>query len=116
MNPSLVFVSRSISFLGIIILIVGAVAEFRKGYVGRIGIAGNAFLLWQIFFGVWDMLPEYFQWYLNIGTLVAIIAVFSYLLKEKLPSEFYDFCFVTYGSLSILFVIVFASELGIPLF
>ena len=116
MSPSLVFVPRSISFLGIIILMVGVVVEFRKGHVGRIGILGNAFLLWQIFFGVWDMLPEYFQWYLNIGTLVAIIAVISYLLKEKLPSEFYDLCFVAYGSLSILFVIIFALELGIPRF
>lgn len=96
-----------------VILFVAGIAEFRQGHIGRLGIAGNAFLLWQVFFGVWDKLPDYFQWYLNVGTLVAVIALASYVLKERLPTEFYQVCYLAYGSFSVLFTIVFAFQFGL---
>jgi len=115
MHPDLVFLPKPIPILSLIIILLSCLKELRQGYIGRIGIAANAFLLWQIFFNAWDRLPTFFQWYLNIGTVVGIIAIISYISKESLPSEFYDFCYIFYGSLSILLTIIFAIELGIPL-
>ena len=106
MLGSLVFVPKVISYIALIILVLAGIAEFRQGHIGRLGIAGNAFLLWQIFFPIFSTLPNWFQWYLNIGTILAIIAVPSYLFKFSLPSEFYTFSFIGYGSFSIILAIV----------
>ena len=119
MTEGLIFIPKVISLLAIIGLVLVGIAEFRKGHIGRIAIAGNAFLLWQIFFPSWDILPTWFQWYLNLGTIFAIIAVPSYLLKNSfrtsLPTEFYKIAYVLYGSFSILIAIAIAIYLKIPL-
>lgn len=115
MDESLIFIPKPVCWLGLAILLLAALKEYRQGYIGRIGIAANAFLLWQIFFSAWNTLPEWFQWYLNVGTIVAITAMISYVFKESLPSEFYDFCYIFYGSLTVLFAIVVAYQAGVPL-
>jgi len=86
-------------------LLVG-IAELRRRYVSRIGIASNAFFLWQIFYSRWTTLPEWLQIYLNLGTIFAMIAIASYLLKIRLPSEYYSIAYILYGSFSVLIVIV----------
>jgi uncharacterized membrane protein len=63
-------------------------------------------LLWQIFYDTFNTLPTLFQWYLNIGTFVGIIALGAYLLKQKLPTKFYQGCFIAYGSISVIIVIL----------
>ena len=50
MIGSLIFIPKIISYVALIGLMIAGIAEFRQGHIGRIGIAGNAFLLWQIFF------------------------------------------------------------------
>ena len=57
-------------------------------------------------FPIWTTLPNWFQWYLNIGTILAIIAIPSYLFKFSLPTEFYKFVFFGYGSFSIILALV----------
>ena len=106
MIGGLVFIPKIISYIALAGLIIAGIAEFRQGHIGRLGIAGNAFLLWQIFFPVWATLPNWFQWYLNVGTILAVIAIPSYLFKFSLPTEFYKFAFIAYGSFSIILAIV----------
>ena len=115
MTDGLIFIPKVISLLAIAGLVLFGIAEFRRGHIGRIAIAGNAFLLWQIFFSSWNALPNWFQWYLNIGTIFAIIAIPSYLFKESLPKEFYQVAFVLYGSVSVIIAIIIAIYLKIPL-
>jgi len=106
MVGGLVFIPKIISYVALIVLVLAGIAEFRQGHIGRLGIAGNAFLLWQIFYPTFLSLPNWFQWYLNIGTILAIIAIPSYLFKFSLPSEFYTFSFIGYGSFSVILAIV----------
>ena len=80
--------------------------EYAQGHIGRLGLAANAFFLWQIFFTKWLLLPELFQWYLNLGTIFAIVGVGSYLLRESLPTIFYRIALVLYGSISIIVIII----------
>ena len=114
MDGNLVFIPKPVCWLGLVILLLAALKEHRQGHIGRIGIAANAFLLWQIFFSAWDMLPEWFQWYLNFGTVVAIIAIISYVFRKSLPSEFYDICYILYGSLTVLLAVLVAYQAGVP--
>src|SRR5437879_67210 len=114
MDASLVFLPKPVPILGLILLFVAAIAEMRQHYVGRIGIAPNSFLLWQIFFCYWNLLPDWFQLYLDLGSVVAVVAILFYLARESLPTEFYQFSFVLYSSLSVLAAIVVAVQLGIP--
>ena len=100
-----VFLPKSLSYLAIFCIILAAIVERRQGHISRPAIVANAFFLWQIFYGEWNKLPEWLQWYLNIGTLCALIALASYLLKESLPTEFYQFCYYVYGSITILVLI-----------
>ena len=120
MIEELVLIPKIISFLALAGLILYSLVEYRQGHIGRLGIAGNAFLLWQIFFPIWATLPNWFQWYLNLGTIFAIIAISSYLLKNlfrtSLPTEFYQIAYYLYGSLSIIIALVIAIYLKIPLF
>jgi len=119
MASGLIFIPKIVSLLVILGLVLFGIVEFRKGHIGRISIAGNAFLLWQIFFSSWNVLPSWFQWYLNLGTIFAVIAVPSYLFKNSfktsLPTEFYKIAFVLYGSFSIIVAIIIAIYLKIPL-
>ena len=107
MFEGLVFVPKLISYISLLGLIIAGIAEFRQGHIGRLGIAANAFLLWQIFFSVWGALPIWVQWYLNVGTILAVIAIFSYLFKLSLIKEFYQVAFILYGSFSLIFAIIF---------
>lgn len=52
MIGELIFIPKIISYIALIALIIVGIAEFRQGHIGRSGIAGNAFLLWQIFFPI----------------------------------------------------------------
>jgi hypothetical protein len=113
MLPSFIVLPKSVSLIVMVVLLVAGIAEYRQGHIGRIAIAGNAFLLWQIFFGVWEKLPNFFQWYLNLGTVVAVIAIISYVTRESLPTEFYQFCYFAYGSFSVLLTIIFAFQFGL---
>jgi hypothetical protein len=96
-----------------IIMVVAGIAEARQGHIGRLGIAANAFLLWQVFYSVWQKLPDLFQWYLNLGTVVGVIAILSYLTKTRMPKEFYQLCYLFYGSFSVLLTIIFAFQFGL---
>jgi len=116
MIGTFIFVPKIISYIGLIGLIIAGIAEFRQGHIGRLGIAANAFLLWQIFFNVFTQLPIWFQWYLNIGTLFAIIAIPSYLFKFSLPKEFYQISFILYGSFSIIIAAIMPFFLGLSNF
>ena len=116
MIDSLVFLPPSISMLALLGLLIAGIVEIRHGmWIGRPGITVNALLLWQIFYKSWTFLPEWFQWYLNIGTVVAIVSLGSYLLGESLPKEFYQITFILYGSISIIAVVWMAIFSGIPI-
>jgi len=49
MVGGLVFIPKIISYGMLILLVLFGIKEFRQGHIGRLGIAANAFLLWQIF-------------------------------------------------------------------
>ena len=115
MISQLIFIPKIISLLVLGGLILASIVEFRQGHIGKIAIAGNAFLLWQIFFSNWGGLPIWFQWYLNIGTILAVIAIPSYLFKKSLPTWFYQGAFILYGSISVIITVVIAILLKIPL-
>ncbi len=106
---------KGLFLIGLIGIFVAGIAEFRKGHIGRPAIFVNAIFLWQIFFSIWASLPIWMHWYLNIGSIVGLIALIAYIPKWKLPKEFYQFCFYLYGSLSIIIVIIMAIYLKMPL-
>jgi len=109
-------IPKGIFLIGLVGIFIAGLVEFRQGHIGRPAIFANALLLWQIFFSVWSTLPLWLNWYLNIGSIVGMIAIISYIPRHHLPTEFYKFCFILYGSLSILLVIGFSIYLKIPLF
>jgi uncharacterized membrane protein len=106
MLETLVVIPKDFSSLAIIVLLLAGLVQYRQGHISRPAVVGNAFLLWQIFYADWNDLPSLLQLYLNIGTIIAVVALASYLLKESLPSEFYTFCYLFYGSVSVLIVIL----------
>ncbi len=113
---SLIFdVPRGIFLIGLIGIFVAGIVEFRQKYIGRPAIFINSLLLWQIFFIVWAVLPTWMQWYLNIGSIVGLIALVAYIPKWSLPTEFYQLCYYAYGSLSIIPVVFMSFYLKIPL-
>lgn len=117
MIGEMIFIPKVASLLGLFGIFIAGLMERRQGHIGRIGIAANAILLWQIFFAVWDILPDWFQWYLNIGTVLMIIALVSYFTKLfRLPTLFYQVSYYLYGSFSIIFVVIMAFFLGMPVF
>jgi len=61
MVEQLVFLPKSISLAALLVLIVAGTAEIRQGHIGRPGIVANGFLLWQIFFSSWNILPYWFS-------------------------------------------------------
>jgi len=116
MIGALIFLTQPLSLLALVGLFLLVLMELRQGHIGRIGIALNAFLLWQIFYASWDLLPSWFQWYLNLGTIFASISIISYVIRESLPTEFYKMASIFYGSLSIVLVLFSALFLGIRIF
>lgn len=108
MIGSLIFLPKLISSLALIVLLIAGIAEIRQGHIGRVGIFLNSMFLWQIFYESFQTLPEWFQWYLNIGTILGVLALIAYFLHERLPTAFYQFCFIAYGSISILIILLLA--------
>ncbi|MBI2654399.1 hypothetical protein HYX02_06355 [Candidatus Woesearchaeota archaeon] len=104
MIETLIILPKSLSYIAMIGLVVAGIVEFRQSYIGRVGIFLNSLLLWQIFYHYFNNLPNWFQIYLNIGTIIGIIALVAYLSKESLPVEFYQISFLAYGSFSILII------------
>lgn len=114
-NSLILAIPRGVFLLGIIGLFIAGIAEFRRGHIGRPAIFVNALLLWQIFFSVWATLPIWMQWYLNVGSIVGLVALIAYIPKWRLPKEFYQVCFILYGSISIIIIIGISISLGISL-
>ncbi|MDP2750274.1 MAG: hypothetical protein Q8O89_05580 [Nanoarchaeota archaeon] len=106
MLGSLIILPKAISYIVLIVLLIAGIVEFRQGHIGRIGIFLNSILLWQIFYPTFNTLPSWFQWYLNIGTVIGVIALLAYFSRQSLPTIFYQVCFMGYGSISILIVSV----------
>ena len=117
MVGGLVFVPKTISFLAIIGLVIAGLTELRKGasWLSRPSIIANSFLLWQIFFPIWANLPQIFQLYLDIGTIAAIVAIFTYFSHKQLPSLFYNIAFLLYGSFSVLAIIFISIKYGLKI-
>lgn len=108
-------IPRGLFLLGLVAVFVAGITEFRQGHIGRPAIFINALFLWQIFFSVWGILPVWMQWYLNVGSIAGLIAIIAYVPKWRLPTEFYQFCYYAYGSLSIIIVIFLSIYLKIAL-
>lgn len=106
MTGALIFVPQIISFVAMLFLVIYGIREIRRGHIGRIELAANVFLVWQLFFPVWASLPEYFQLYLNVGSVVAIVALVTYFTRTSIPSGFYKFTLVTYGSIAVVAAVV----------
>ena len=105
MFGSLIILPKSVSYIVLIGLVVAGILEFRQSFIGRVGIFLNSMLLWQLFYSSFNSLPNWFQWYLNIGTIAGIIALVAYIIGQSLPSEFYQICFIAYGSISVLIAV-----------
>jgi hypothetical protein len=106
MVGSLILLPKSVSYIALILLLIAGVVEIRQGHIGRVGIFLNSMLLWQIFYEPFQTLPLWFQWYLNIGTILGVLALIAYFLHESLPTEFYQISFIAYGSISILVILL----------
>jgi hypothetical protein len=104
-----------ISLLIMLGLLVAGIAERRQGHIGRVAIFLNAILLWEIFYGSFASLPLLYQYYLNIGSIVGLIAIIAYIPRRSLPTEFYTFAYLFYGSFSVLLAIIGAVYFNIPL-
>lgn len=105
MIGSLVLLPPLVSVGALILLLIYGYIEMRKQYIGRIAMVANVFLLWQIFYNNFQQLPSALQWYLNIGSILAIVGLITYLSRSSLPSGFYRIGFLLYGSISVLIVI-----------
>ena len=105
MLGSLILMPKSISFIALVLLLIASIAELRKHHIGRVALAANVFLLWQIFYSTFQQLPGVFQWYLDLGSVVAVVGLFTYLTRSSLPSKFYNITMVLYGSLSVVAVV-----------
>ncbi len=104
-----------IPILIIIGLLIAGIAERRQGHIGRVAIFLNALLLWEIFYGSFAISPLIYQYYLNIGSVVGLIALIAYIPRQSLPTEFYAFSYIFYGTLSALVAIIGAIYFNIPL-
>lgn len=96
MVETLVFIPKVLSYV-LIIFLIGVLWLFLDAFKHgeplrglRFFIGGVAFLLWQIFYPAWDSLPAWFQWYLNIGTILMLKAVLSALLEIPLKAYFME--------------------------
>jgi len=116
MVSPLIFVPRNISLLVIIGLIFAGIVEIRRGHVGRPGIALNVFFLWQLFFEYWARLPNWFQVYLDIGSVVAVIALISYFKRFSLPGQFYNMALIGFGSFSVIAAVIVSYLIGVSVF
>ncbi|MEJ2267532.1 MAG: hypothetical protein P8X70_00450 [Nanoarchaeota archaeon] len=114
-SPLTLDIPKGIFLIGLIGILIAGIVEFRRGHIGRPGIFINAILLWQIFFSIWNTLPNWLQLYINGGSIVGLVAIIAYIPKWKLPKQFYQICFLLYGSISIIIIIGISIYLKIPL-
>lgn len=105
MMSSLILLPPLVSVGALILLLIYGYIEMRQQYIGRIAMVANVFLLWQIFYNNFQQLPGALQWYLDIGSVIAIVGLITYLSRSSLPTGFYRIGFLFYGSISILVVI-----------
>ena len=106
MLENLIFLPKSVSAIALLALLAAGIYEFRHSHIGRVGIFANSMLLWQIFYDTFYTSPMWFQGYLNIGTIIGLIALGAYLVGQSLPTKFYQICFIAYGSISVIFIIL----------
>jgi hypothetical protein len=105
MIGSLVVLPPLIATGALILLLLYGYIEIRKHHIGRISMVANVFLLWQVFYNNFALLPGFLQWYLNVGSILAVIGLLTYLSRSSLPSGFYKITFLLYGSLPVLIII-----------
>jgi hypothetical protein len=116
MISQLVILPSGFAYLALIAVALPAFQEWRSGHIGRVGIFVNVVMLWQIFYAGWSTFPLPLQVYLNLGTVVAIVAAISYIKLVRLPSIFYSVARILYGSLTvgvIILVAMAAKHLGL---
>ncbi|GEM_PF-2795099 len=111
-----IFIPKSLSIIGICLLILLGRKEHARRHVGRLGIVGNSLFLWQVFYNAWASLPNWMAWYLNLGTIFGGIALLTYLSRDSLPTEYYNVALWLYGSFSVLIVLLMAVAYSIPIF
>lgn len=104
-----------ISILILIGLLIAGIVEIRQGHIGRVAIFLNALLLWEIFYGSFNNLPPLYQYYLNVGSIIGLVAIITYFPKVSLRTEFYTFAYILYGSFSVLVAIIGAIYFKIPI-
>ena len=73
-------------------IIAGFLVE--KHYVGRMSVFLNTIAINIFAYSKMPYLTQYDIWYCNIGLLVGLIALVSYMFEESLPSWYYLITFV----------------------
>lgn len=112
--PSIFVLPEQLNLFIVAGLIFALIAEIRKRYIGRPGIVANSLLVIEIMGPHWCKLPVIAQLYLYGAVIVCVIAGLAYLTHTKLSTEFYNFCFIVYGSLSVLMIIILMHKSIIP--
>ena len=112
----LLFFPNEINLILVLGFIFAIYVQIRQGHIGRPGIVANSFIVIEIFAPHWDRLPELVQIYLYGALVFGVIAVISYVFKERLPTKFYKIAFTLYSSLSILMIIWLMAISAIPIF
>ena len=116
MLKELVVLDSRASLIALILLFLYSINEARKGgKIGRLGIVGNAFFLWQIFYSMWGNLPLWLQLYLNLGTAFAAIAIVSFFFWQQFTPAAQHISYMLYGSFTVLLVAVVFVYGVIPL-
>jgi len=106
MNPIIEIPIVVPSTLSIILLFVSAFfVEIH--YVGRLAMASNIFLAWQLLGGMWYELPELVQMYLNVGLIMAALVLFSYISKTPIPTVVYKMGRLFFGAISVILVLIY---------
>jgi len=107
MDP-IINIPQVISNVGIVIIFLLISALFVEvHYIGRISLATNVFLLWQLLGPFWYSLPNFFQAYMNLGLILAIIAIISYIFEQSLPAGFYNIGRLFFGSFTVLGIVLY---------
>ena len=99
------------SILSLVLIFVSAFF-IEKHYLARLALAGNVFFLWELLFPYWQQLPGLAQIYLNAGLVLAVLAIASRLINFHLPTEFYKYARILFGSISVLLVVLYFFNAG----
>ena len=98
-------IPASVGIILLIGLLVTGFAQFRKGYIGRIGIFSNGLIIGETLCPHWSLIPDWAQIYVYLALIFGIIALISYIFKKSLPTIFYEICFIAFGSVSIIIIL-----------